>query len=173
MGRVATNAALWSTGDPVSWGVKTPTNAQLPEAGRAGYSKEAKNVPLDGQASCLSSGDACCLRDGAYASRLATLVRDGLSSAVHHYGDFGVGLRHAEVSEEKQCVEVHCLGTNPAGATPPEGEPLKLLSLAAEKYLPCTEDQAKYHQRDFRDHVQSDRRGDSLFPSVHSNLVPR
>src|SRR5580765_8397234 len=72
MGRVGTNAALWSTGDPVSWGVKTPTNAQLPEAGRVGYSKEAKNVPLDGQASCLSSGDACCLRDGAYASRLAT-----------------------------------------------------------------------------------------------------
>jgi hypothetical protein len=69
-----------------------------PEAGRARYSKEAENVPLDGQASRLSSGDACCLRDGAYASRLATLVQDGLSSAVHHYDDFGVGLRHAEVS---------------------------------------------------------------------------
>jgi hypothetical protein len=41
MGREATNAALWSTGDPVSWDVKTPTNAQLPEAGRAGYSREA------------------------------------------------------------------------------------------------------------------------------------
>jgi hypothetical protein len=54
--------------NPVGWGVKTPTNAQLPEAGRAGYSKEAKNVPLDGQASYISSGDACCLRDGAYKS---------------------------------------------------------------------------------------------------------
>jgi len=98
--------------NPVVWDVKTPTNAQLPEADRAGYSKEAKNVPLDGQASCLSSGDACCLRDGAYASRLATLVRDGLSSAVHHYGDFGIGLRHAKVSKERQCVEVHCLGAS-------------------------------------------------------------
>jgi hypothetical protein len=114
-------------------GVKTPTNAQVPEAGRAGDSKEAKNVPLDGPASCLSSGDACCLRDGAYASRLATLVRDGLSSAVHHYGDFGVGLRHAEVSDS----------VFRSGASA-QGEPLKLLSLAAEKYLPCTEDQAKY-----------------------------
>jgi hypothetical protein len=119
--------------NPVGWGVKTPTNAQLPEAGRAGYSKEAKNVPLDGQASCLSSGDACCLRDGAYASRLATLVRDGLSSAVHHYGDFGVSVFRSGASAQ--------------------GEPLKLLSLAAEKYLPCTEDQAEDHQRDFREHV--------------------
>jgi hypothetical protein len=106
------------------------------------------------------------LRDGAYASRLATPVRDGLSSTVHHYGDFGVGLRHAEVSREM----VHYLGR---GSNSPEGEPLKLLSRAAEKYLPCTEDQAKYHQRDFREHVQSDRRGDSLFPSIHSNLVQR
>jgi hypothetical protein len=64
-----------------------------------GYSKEAENVPLDGQASCLPSGDACCLRDGAYTSRLATLVQDGLSSAVHNHGDSGVGLCVAEVSE--------------------------------------------------------------------------
>jgi len=89
-----------------------------PEAGRARYSKEAENVPLDGQASRLSYSDACCLRDGACASRLATLVRDGLSSAVHHHGDFGVGLRHAEVSEEKQCVKVRCLGANAAEETP-------------------------------------------------------
>jgi hypothetical protein len=80
--------------------------------------ERAENVPLDGQASRLSSGDACCLHDGAYTSRLATLVRDGLSSAVHHYGDFGVGLRHAEVSEEKQCVKVRCLGANAAEETP-------------------------------------------------------
>ena len=100
MGREATNAALGVPANPVGRGVKTPTNAQLPEAGRAGYSKEAKNVPLDGQASRLSSGDACCLRDGAYTSRLATLVQDGLSSAVHHHGDSGVGLCLAEVSEE-------------------------------------------------------------------------
>ena len=53
---------------------------------------------------------------------------------------------------------VRCLGANPA-EEPPEGEPLKPLSLAAEKYLPCTEDQAKYHQRDFREEVQSDRSG--------------
>jgi len=62
------------------------------------YWKEAENVPLDGQTSRLSSGDACCLRDGAYTSRLATLVRDGFSSAVRYYGNFGVRLRHAEVS---------------------------------------------------------------------------
>jgi hypothetical protein len=37
---------------------------------------------------------------------------------VHHYGDFGVGLRHAEVSEEKQCVKVRCLGANAAEETP-------------------------------------------------------
>src|SRR5712691_9410379 len=65
-----------------------------------------------GRAGKPSFSDACCLRDGACASRLATLVRDGLSSAVHHHGDFGVGLRHAEVSEEKQCVKVRCLGAN-------------------------------------------------------------
>ncbi len=53
-----------------------------------------------------------------YASRLATLVRDGLSSAVHHHGDFGVGLRHAEISEEKQCVMVRCLGANATEGTP-------------------------------------------------------
>src|ERR1700675_3761938 len=96
-----------------------------PEAGRARYSKEAENVPLDGHASRLSYSDARCLRDGACASRLATLVRDGLSSAVHHYGDFGVGLRHAEVSEEKQCVgplpRRECSGTDS-----PEGIPLTL-----------------------------------------------
>jgi len=40
--------------------------------------ERVENVPMDGQASRLSSGDACCLRDGACASRLATLVRDGL-----------------------------------------------------------------------------------------------
>jgi len=50
-----------------------------------------------GRAGKSSFGDACCLRDGAYASGLAIRVRDGLSSAVLHYGDSGVGLRHAEV----------------------------------------------------------------------------
>jgi hypothetical protein len=49
---------------------------------------------------------------------MATLVRDGLSPSVHHYGDFGVGLRHAEASEEKQCVKVRCLGANAAEETP-------------------------------------------------------
>lgn len=82
--------------NPVDWGAKTPTKAHLPEAGRATYSKQAKNVPLDGQASRPSS-DACCLRDGAYTSRLATLVQDALSSAVHHHGNSGVGLCLAEV----------------------------------------------------------------------------
>ncbi len=47
-----------------------------------------------------------------YASRLATLVRDGLSSTVHHYGDFGVGLRHAEVSRE--------MSTTSAGEATPQ-----------------------------------------------------
>jgi hypothetical protein len=36
----------------------------------------------------------------------------------HHYGNFGVGLRHEEVSEEKQCVKVRCLGANAAEETP-------------------------------------------------------
>ena len=60
--------------------------------------ERVENVPMDGQASRLSSGDACCLRDGTYPSSVATLVRNDLSSAVHHYGDSSVGLRHAKVS---------------------------------------------------------------------------
>jgi hypothetical protein len=42
---------------------------------------------------------------------------DDLSSAVCH-GDFGGELRHAEVSQEKQSVEVHYVGANAAETTP-------------------------------------------------------
>jgi hypothetical protein len=59
--------------------------------------KREESVSLEGPTSRLRSGDAGCLRDGAYASHLAPLVRDDLSSGVHHSRDSGAYLRRAKV----------------------------------------------------------------------------
>jgi len=57
----------------------------------------AEHVPLVRQASRFYFRDACCLRDGAHAPRLAILVPEDPSSTVYHHDDYGVGLRHAGV----------------------------------------------------------------------------
>ena len=56
-----------------------------------------ENVLLVGQASCFCSRDACCLRDGAHAPRLAVLVRKDCSFFVDHHDDYGVGLCLTEI----------------------------------------------------------------------------
>jgi len=52
-------------------------------------------------------------------------------------------------------------------------ELLQCSFLAAQHYLPRPEYQAEDHQWDFRNHIQSDRRGNRLLPSIHPNLIQR
>ena len=112
------------------------------------------------------------LRDGAYAFRLTTLVRDDLPPLC-----IIMAILALDYVMRKEAKKNSVLRSTTSARMQrkqlPEDEPLKSLSLAAEKYLPCTKDQAKYHQRDFREQVQSDRSRDGRFPSIHSNLVPR